>query len=303
MFVKLFGSILDSSIWSTDLATRVVWITMLAMADEFGVVNASVGGLARRAQVTERECRRALKILSSPDKDDRSGVDEGVRIRPLQGAWELINYKRYRELRTKKQVVDAARQARHRHAQRRDGRDTPVTPVTSHDVTVEAEAEGEAEAETSKSKALVALPRDEGASRGNGKHGQPLQAVIQELQDVGLKTDKRLSKDVFRGVMVKIVFSYWGKRLGHDEALFDQKRERVIRQRLVENQDNLSELLWAIDGALKDDWVMGRDPKSQKRFDGIENIFQDRAHVEKYAASIPQYRSKQEHPMAIKYAR
>lgn len=144
MYVKLFGSILDSSIWSTDLATRVVWITMLAMADEFGVVHASVGGLARRAQVPIAECRRALQTLSTPDEDDRSGVRGGQRIEALQGAWQLINYQHYRELRSHKQVVDAARQARHR----RRACDVSPNGVTDHDVTVEAEAEAEVEAVT-----------------------------------------------------------------------------------------------------------------------------------------------------------
>jgi hypothetical protein len=144
MYVKLFGSILDSSIWTTDSATRVVWITMLAMADEFGVVHASLGGLARRAQVPLKDCKRALKILSSPDADDRSGVERGVRIRQLQGAWELINYQKYRELRSRKQIVDAARQARYRKQHVTAGRDTSQSSVTRHDVTVEAEAEAEA---------------------------------------------------------------------------------------------------------------------------------------------------------------
>lgn len=143
MYVKLFGSILDSSIWSSDLATRVVWITMLAMADEFGIVYASVTGLARRAQVSIPECRRALQILSASDEDDRSGVRGGQRIEELQGAWQLINYAKYRELRSHKQVVDAARQARNR----RTDRDTSRESVTRHDVTVEAEAEAEAESE------------------------------------------------------------------------------------------------------------------------------------------------------------
>ena len=160
MYVKLFGSILDSSIWTTDLPTRVVWITMLAMADEHGVVMASRNGLARRAAVTPAQCRHALKTLSSPDDDDRSGVEGGIRIRELQGGWELVNYQHYRELRSRKQIADAARQARYRKGQNVTGRDGVVTTVTRHDVTVEAEAEGEAEKSksTTKSKSVRTAP-------------------------------------------------------------------------------------------------------------------------------------------------
>ena len=38
-FVKLHGSILDSSVWGESKATRLVWITMLAMADGEGTVD------------------------------------------------------------------------------------------------------------------------------------------------------------------------------------------------------------------------------------------------------------------------
>lgn len=147
MYVKLFGTILDSSIWATNLATRVVWITMLAMADEEGIVSASTAGLARRAGVSARECRAALKVLSAPDPDSRTKAVQGRRIRALEGGWQLINYRKYREIRTRKQMADALRQTRHRQRTKRDVHDPGVTSVTRHDVTTEAEAEAEAEAE------------------------------------------------------------------------------------------------------------------------------------------------------------
>lgn len=163
MYVKLFGSILDSSIWSTDLATRVVWITMLTMADEYGIVYASVDGLANRARVSIPECRRALRILVSGDRNSRTKNDrgtkfEGRRVETVEGGWQVINYRKYRELRSRKQIADAMRQARHRVKEATE-RDRHVTNVTSHDVTVEAEAE--AEAEENKSKALLSAPPDD----------------------------------------------------------------------------------------------------------------------------------------------
>lgn len=136
MYVKLFGSILDSSIWAADLATRVVWITMLAMADEYGIVYASVTGLARRAAVSDSACRKALKALASPDGESRTETHEGRRIEALEGGWRLLNYQKYRELRTRKQMADAIRQSRHRHKQR----DESHASVTSNDVTTEAVA-------------------------------------------------------------------------------------------------------------------------------------------------------------------
>lgn len=113
--MKIYQTILDSSIWGEEHATRLVWITLLAMADFNGRVEASVGGLARRAQVTEAECKAALEILSSPDPDDKSKVDEGRRIRPVERGWVVVSHSYYRDLRTESQIKTALRVQKHRH--------------------------------------------------------------------------------------------------------------------------------------------------------------------------------------------
>ncbi|MES1188660.1 MAG: DnaT-like ssDNA-binding domain-containing protein [Myxococcales bacterium] len=92
----------------------MVWITMLAMADQDGHVEASVGGLTRRANVTREECEQALSVLSSPDPDDKSGVDDGRRIRKVGRGWSITNHRQYREMRTRKQIEGAQRVRKHR---------------------------------------------------------------------------------------------------------------------------------------------------------------------------------------------
>lgn len=94
-FCKLHSSILDSSIWLETAATRIVWITLLAMADARGVVHASPRGLARRANVTEAECAEAIARFLAPDLDSRDGTD-GRRIEKTAGGWQLLNYLRFR---------------------------------------------------------------------------------------------------------------------------------------------------------------------------------------------------------------
>ena len=70
---------------------------MLAMADQFGIVEASVPGLADMARVTLEECQEALGELQSPDPYSRSSESEGRRIEPVDGGWKLINHGKYRE--------------------------------------------------------------------------------------------------------------------------------------------------------------------------------------------------------------
>jgi hypothetical protein len=112
-FVKLHGSILDSSVWAEPHATRIVWITMLAMADQYGVVQASVSGLARRAVVSVSECRTALDTFLGPDPDSRDGTT-GERITKVPGGWLVLNHAQYRDKRTDAQIATAKRVARHR---------------------------------------------------------------------------------------------------------------------------------------------------------------------------------------------
>ena len=143
-FVKIHGSILDSSIWGESLPTRVVWITMLAMADENGIVEASVGGLARRAVVTIEECREALSAFAGPDPDSRDD-STGERVEKVPGGWMILNHAEYRDKQTRAQVLAAKRS--------REYRDRQKAGVTRNAISARhelppSEAEAEAEADS-----------------------------------------------------------------------------------------------------------------------------------------------------------
>jgi hypothetical protein len=133
-YVKVHEEILDSSIWSECHATRIVWITMLAMADQDGVVQASIGGLAHRAHVTREECETALRCFLSPDPDSRDGTT-GERIETVPGGWLLLNHANYREKQTREQVAVAERVARHRERQKLPKQAETLPTVTGVDVT------------------------------------------------------------------------------------------------------------------------------------------------------------------------
>jgi hypothetical protein len=53
-------------------------------------------GLADAAKVSLDECNEALKVLLQPDPNDSSGVEDGKRLREVQGGWEIINFRTYR---------------------------------------------------------------------------------------------------------------------------------------------------------------------------------------------------------------
>lgn len=113
-FVKIYDSILRSSIWLESPSTKLVWITMLVLADKDGFVRASVGGLAHQAGVPRGDCVEALGILESPDPDSQTATDEGRRVTRHDGGWSIVNHSKYREMRTERQVQAAERSRKYR---------------------------------------------------------------------------------------------------------------------------------------------------------------------------------------------
>lgn len=121
-FTKLFSSITASTVWCGPATTRVVWITMLAMADRRGRVWGSIPGLADLSRVTLQECIVAIDSFSSEDQFSRTKTDGGRRIREIDGGWLLLNYEKYRDIRDDETALESkrkyinARRARERKA-------------------------------------------------------------------------------------------------------------------------------------------------------------------------------------------
>lgn len=102
-FVKIYSSILSSTVWLESPETKVAWITLLAMADQNGRVWTSVPGLAHAANIPLDACRSALEAFQSPDPDSTTPDDEGRRIRVVDGGFEIINHSKYRDFQTPQQ--------------------------------------------------------------------------------------------------------------------------------------------------------------------------------------------------------
>jgi hypothetical protein len=140
-YTKLFSSLVHSTIWREADHVRLVWITMLAISDQDGIVEASIPGLADSARVSLAQCEDALKRLQLPDSYSRSVEHEGRRIAPVEGGWELLNHARYRDKQSpdERRAKAAERQRRHRERLAKASKlVTPnVTPsnAESHEVT------------------------------------------------------------------------------------------------------------------------------------------------------------------------
>ena len=165
-FTKLFSSITASTIWAAPDHTRIVWITMLAMADQHGRVWASIPGLANIARVPIEATESALEELMSPDKYSRTKDNDGRRIEEIDGGWRLLNHAKYRAIRDEESIKQSKRAyINKRRAEERESKSVEQCRTESIDVdrciaNTEAEAEAEAEAETKKEK----VPRKRGTA-------------------------------------------------------------------------------------------------------------------------------------------
>lgn len=86
-YVKIYGSILGSSVWGESPTTRIVWITMLALADANGHVGESVPVIARLAGVTRQQADNAVLALCSQPYDEAPIWPEagGFRVKEIPG--------------------------------------------------------------------------------------------------------------------------------------------------------------------------------------------------------------------------
>lgn len=189
-YTKLFSSIVTSTIWREPKETKVLWITMLALADKEGFVDGTIPGLAAMANLTIEETETALAHLLGPDRYSRTQDFEGRRIEPRDGGWHLINHAKYRAALGKDERREYMKL--HMRAKRSKQPLAPVIPKLAE--LTQAEAATEAEAYPFQSETFIAVWADW----------------------IGYRKERRLSAYVPRGK--KAIFGKLGK-MGEARAI------------------------------------------------------------------------------------
>ncbi len=92
-FVPLFQDIRNSSLWAHDSDIRIVWFTLLTLADPEGFVPAAIPGIAVAANVPVDKAREAVAIFEAPDPDSRSEELEGRRLEKVPRGWRIVNFR------------------------------------------------------------------------------------------------------------------------------------------------------------------------------------------------------------------
>jgi len=113
-YAKLYSFIVRSSLWLYEPPyVRVLFITMLAIADRDGVIDGTGGipGLADTAKLSPEETEDALRRLMSPDPLRPDQEYEGRRVAALEDGWALLNYPKYRDRIDKEERREQVRRA------------------------------------------------------------------------------------------------------------------------------------------------------------------------------------------------
>jgi hypothetical protein len=158
MYAKLFSSITESSLWSDSKEVRLLFVTMLAKADQTGFVEASIPGLARVANLTIDETVEALETLKAPDKYSKNPEHDGRRVIEAPGGFMLLNYEDYRNRRNAEERREYMRdymQNYRKQSVNSVNNCKPLLAAVSHGKPPLAQAEAETEAKARKQKDRV----------------------------------------------------------------------------------------------------------------------------------------------------
>lgn len=160
-YTKLFSSILASTIWRAPDKTRIVWITMLAMADKDGIVDGSVPGLADMARVNLKDCAQAIQELSDPDEYSRTTDFEGRRIQKVDGGWQILNHAKYRHKMSADERREYNRQKQAEWRERKKMSNGVIDDTQQSAMSAQEEADSEAKAKARKKPKSSARQTDE----------------------------------------------------------------------------------------------------------------------------------------------
>jgi len=102
MFAKVFFQIFESSI-SDDYLVRHVFMDLLVLSDEDGVVDKTSKAISRITNVPLEVVEMAIAKLCAPDPQSRTPDHDGRRLVLIDEnrdwGWKIVNYLKYRQIR------------------------------------------------------------------------------------------------------------------------------------------------------------------------------------------------------------
>lgn len=113
MYTKVFRSIYDGTL-ADNWQAMVTFQQMLILADAQGVVDMTIGSIARITGIPLEILQAGIAVLEAPDSGSRTPEMEGRRIARLDAhrdwGWFLVNFAKYRAMQSREQKNEADRE-------------------------------------------------------------------------------------------------------------------------------------------------------------------------------------------------
>lgn len=239
-YTKLFSSITESTIVSEPVATRWLWVTMLAMANAQGQVYGSIPGLARRANLTVEETERGLATFFAPDPYSRTKENEGRRVEAMGGdGWLLLNHAKYAAIRNEAERADYKRNWDREHRPSGHARQSDSSPTQSD--TSDKSPIGPT-APTTPTPALTKEKKDQ-----KKKHARETRAVLVKLPD---------------GFAISDSVKRWAQAKGHGQL---EAHLEAFIETATAKAYAYADWDMAFKKAIREDWAGLRNPKYENR--------------------------------------
>ena len=263
-YTKLFGSIVTSTIWLEDPPTCKVWVTLMALADMNGEVQASIPGLANLCTLPVEIVEKALNKFLATDKYSRTPDFEGRRIEEIEGGWRLLNHAKYRE-----KMSDAERKERDRlrkqEYRERLKKECPMEGGTKQDKTGQLGKVREIQQADTNAEALKTI-----SSKAVAPDEPDLSKLLQDVWDYYINKVERNPK----------IYSFTPLR----------KRKGLLRLRECLSKTNgdavkaVELMKIAVDNLASSDWHMGRNPKTggERYCEWEDHLFSSHEQMEKW---------------------
>lgn len=144
MYGKIFASMYDGTL-RTKWQALVTFQQMIVLADEDGVVDMTCESISARTGIPLGVIAEGAQFLEEPDKFSRSPDADGRRIERLNDhrpwGWRIVNYGKYRGIRSAEDRREYHRQYWHKRKDRLNSNSNGSTGTQQPQPIAEAEAE------------------------------------------------------------------------------------------------------------------------------------------------------------------
>lgn len=148
MYCKLFASLYQGTLRGRSHEI-LVFTNLMAHASKDGVVDKHFRAIAEETGLGVDEVKAAILVLEAPDSESRSPEAQGARLQRLDEhrvwGWQIVNYAKYRAIRSEDDRAEQNRLAQARWRERNKSKQPSATskrdkPKQKQEAEVEAEA-------------------------------------------------------------------------------------------------------------------------------------------------------------------